>query len=56
MRDWFRKIRSRPLSVLCVTVIWILSLMPIPETPLNDVRMIDKWTHLVMYGGLCATL
>lgn len=44
---------SYPLSVLSVTVIWALCLIPIPETPLNDVSMIDKWTHFVLYGGLC---
>ena len=30
--------------------------MPIPETPLSHVKLIDKWTHLVMYGGLCLTI
>lgn len=44
---------SYPLSVLSVAVIWVLCLIPIPETPLNDVSMIDKWTHFVLYGGLC---
>ena len=41
-----------PLTTVCVIVIWVLCLMPIPETPLSHVRLIDKWTHLVMYGGL----
>ena len=27
-----------------------------PETPLNDVAFIDKWTHLVMYGGTCSVI
>ncbi|WP_337569202.1 VanZ family protein [Hallella sp.] len=27
-----------------------------PETPLDGVSMIDKWTHFVMYGGLCAVV
>ena len=41
-----------PLSTICIIVIWVLSLLPIfPETPLDDVAFIDKWTHLVMYGG-----
>ena len=40
-----------PLSILCVVLIWILSLMPFfPETPFDQVEFIDKWTHLVMYG------
>lgn len=48
--------RKYPLSALCVAVIWILCVMPIPETPLDHVRFIDKWTHLVMYAGLCAVI
>ena len=47
-----RKIQKYPLSVFCLALIWILSLVPFfPETPLDDVAFIDKWTHLVMYGG-----
>ena len=29
-------------------------MIPVPETPLSDVNMIDKWTHLVMFGTLGA--
>lgn len=47
-------LKSYPLSVLSVVVIWVLCLIPIPETPLSDINMIDKWTHFVLYGGLCA--
>ena len=47
-------LKSYPLSVLSVVVIWVLCLIPIPETPLSDISMIDKWTHFVLYGGLCA--
>lgn len=34
----------------------IASLIPIPEIkPLEDIPLMDKWTHFVMYGGLaCA--
>ena len=46
-----------PLSILCVVLIWILSLMPfVPETPFDQVEFIDKWTHLVMYGGTCSVI
>ncbi len=48
--------RKYPFSTLCITAIWILCLMPIPETPLSQVKLIDKWTHLIMYGGLCLTI
>jgi VanZ family protein len=49
-------LKKYPLSCLCIVVIWILCLVPIPETPLNNINMIDKWTHFVMYGGLCTVL
>lgn len=46
-----------PLSILCVVLIWILSLIPFfPETPFDQVEFIDKWTHLVMYGGTCSVI
>ena len=49
--------RRYPLSMLCLALIWILSLTPFfPETPLDDVEFIDKWTHLVMYGGTSAVI
>ncbi len=48
--------RKYPFSTLCIIAIWILCLMPIPETPLSQVKLIDKWTHLIMYGGLCLTI
>ena len=50
-------IRRYPLSLLCIALVWYLSIwfMP-PETPLNDVAFIDKWTHFVMYGGTCSVI
>lgn len=49
-------LKHYPLTLLCTIAIWILSLIPIPETPLDDVAFIDKWTHLVMYGTLTLLL
>ena len=50
-------IRKYPFSILCFVCVWVLSLTPFfPETPLDDVAFIDKWTHLVMYGGSCLVL
>ena len=49
-------IRKYPFTLALVAVIWVLCLMPIPENPLSHVSMIDKWTHLVMYGTLCLVL
>ena len=36
--------------------IWVVCLIPVPETPLNDVNLIDKWTHFVMYGSLTTVI
>ena len=44
-------------SLLVTAVVWVLSLMPVPEMPkLADVPLWDKWTHMVMYAGLCLTV
>ena len=49
--------RRYPLSVACIVIVWCLSLVPFfPETPLDDIEFIDKWTHLVMYGGTCLVI
>ena len=56
MKSIWKLCRDYPFSTLCIIVIWILCIIPIPETPLSEVSMIDKWTHLVMYGGLYALL
>ena len=49
-----KKAHNYPFSVVCIVVVWFLSLCPyFPETPLKDVPFIDKWTHFVMYGGMC---
>ncbi|PTL32377.1 VanZ-like protein [Prevotella sp. oral taxon 376] len=45
-----------PFSCLMIVVIWILCLIPMPENPLSHVRLVDKWTHLIMYGGLCVVI
>ena len=46
-----------PFSCVCVALIWILSLTPIfPHTPLDNVHFIDKWVHILMYGGTFTVL
>ena len=46
-----------PLTLLCLGLVWYLSLFIImPETPMDDVPFIDKWTHLVMYGGTSSVM
>lgn len=50
-------VRNYPFSMVCIALIWILSLTPIfPETPLHSVAFADKWVHLVMYGGTCSVI
>ena len=40
-------------TIIVTFVIVVLSTIPIPEeAPLHDVPLIDKWVHMVMYGGL----
>lgn len=45
-----------PLSCLCVAAIWVLCFCTPPHTPLDKVAFMDKWTHLVMYGGTCSVM
>ena len=57
MHFFVRFVRKYPFSLLCILLIWVLSLTPFfPETPLDDVQFIDKWTHLIMYGGTCSVI
>ncbi len=44
-------------SILIAVVIFILSVIPIPEVkPLEDVPLIDKWVHFVMYAAFSLAL
>lgn len=46
----YRHILMRyPFSSVIIIGIWILCFMDISETPLSEVRFIDKWTHSAMY-------
>ncbi len=47
-----KHIKAQPFSSLLIVVIWVICLVPIPDTPLNNVKFFDKWTHLTMYGVL----
>lgn len=50
-------LKRYPLSLLCIAMVWYLSIWFLPpETPLNDLSFIDKWTHFVMYGGTCSVI
>lgn len=50
-------LRKYPLALLTACAVVGLSLYPFPEIPrLDDVPLADKWTHMVMYGGLCSVI
>ncbi len=44
------------MSLMFALAICIVSLIPIRDVPFEDVRFIDKWAHLLMYGALSFTL
>ena len=56
MNNLFHSVTKYPFSCLCVLFIWTLCFIPIPQTPLDNISMIDKWTHIVMYGGICGVI
>ena len=56
MKKTFDLLSAYPLSAICVAAIWILCFCTPPRTPLDDVPLMDKWTHLVMYGGTCSVM
>ena len=44
-------------TTLATVGIVVLSTIPIPENPpLGDVPLMDKWVHMVMYGGLVVVM
>ena len=50
-------VRKYKLSVICILLIWYLSVWFIPpHTPLDNVKFMDKWTHFIMYGGTCSVI
>ena len=36
-------------SCAFIVIIWILCFIPIPDSPLSHVTLIDKWTHTALY-------
>ena len=45
--------KNYPLSITIAAIITIISLIPIPEGPqLQNISLLDKWVHFVMYGTL----
>lgn len=51
------RFKKYPISCVLIAAIWYLSLLfNAPETPLDDVPLVDKWVHMVMYGGTFSVL
>ena len=45
-----------PFATCLILVIWVVFLMPVPETPLNNLTLFDKWMHISMYAVLCLVM
>ena len=49
-------IRNHPFSIVTCVIIWVLCFIDVPDTPLGNISLIDKWTHIAMYLGLCGII
>lgn len=56
MKNIYQFLKKYPISILFFIVIWYLSFFTPPKTELDNVKFIDKWVHITMYGGTCITL
>lgn len=52
----YHLIRKYPLSCILIAVIWVLCFITPPHTQLDNVPLMDKWTHIAMYGGTCTVI
>ena len=44
------------VSWLLIAAILLASFIHVPETPMDDVPLMDKWVHIVMYFTLASSL
>ena len=56
MKYFYQLVSKYPVSSFYIIFIWILCFADIPQNPLSNVSLIDKWTHTLMYAGTCATI
>lgn len=49
MQNVLKFIGDYPLSLLITVIIWVLCFINVPETPLENITLMDKWTHIAMY-------
>lgn len=55
--NWYRRsVHYYPLTIFVLIAVTTLCLIPINDPPLKDVPLIDKWTHMVLFGGICLVL
>ena len=52
MKRMLSLLRRFPMVVAMTIFILVVSLIPIPETPLSSITLIDKWTHIGLYAIL----
>ncbi len=53
----FPQPKHYPFSILTAVTIVALSLYPFTDIKITvDIPLMDKWTHMVMYGGLCSVI
>lgn len=56
MKYFYHLAKNYPVSCFYIAIIWVLCFADIPQTPLDNVTLIDKWVHIAMYAGTCATI
>lgn len=56
MTKYIQMFKKYPVSWLFIAMIWVLCFIDVPETPLDNVSLIDKWAHIAMYGGTCLVI
>lgn len=50
-------LKRYPLSHMTIALVVILSLAPFKEIPqLENINLLDKWAHFIMYGGTCSVI
>lgn len=49
-------IRHYPLTLALLIAVTTLCLIPLEDPPLKDVKFIDKWMHIVMFGSIACVM
>ena len=53
-----RVLRKFPFTTNIIIAIFVLCFINVPDTPLQNISLIDKWTHIILYLclGVCIAL